>query len=55
METIKNYNMLINITGGGISGTLLNAISGGIKTLYEIGQKFGTAIRRIKTKTLCKI
>lgn len=55
MEEITNYNILVDITGGSISGTLLNAISGGIKTLYEIGQKFGTAIRRIKTRSLCKI
>ena len=55
MEEVTNYNTLINITGGGISGTLLNAISNGVKTLYEIGQKFGTAIRRIRARSLCKI
>ena len=55
MEEITNYNTLISITGGGISGTLLNAISNGIKTIYEIGQRFGTAIRRIRARSLCKI
>ena len=56
MIQIKEHKKLISIVGGlNISGTLLNAFSTGIKTLYEFGQSVGTAIRRIRTKTLCKI
>ena len=56
MKDINEYNQLIQILGGlNISGTILNSFSKGIKTIYEIGQKVGTAIRRIKAKSLCKI
>ncbi len=56
MQEVKDYNYLIQIFGGlNISGTILNSISKGIKTVYEIGQKVGTAIRRIRARSLCKI
>lgn len=56
MKQIQEYDKLISIVGGlNLSGTLLNAFSTGIKTLYEFGQNVGTAIRRIISKNLCKI
>lgn len=56
MKEIKSYDKLVKIAGGlNISGLLLNSISNGIKTVFELGQKIGTSIRRIKNKTLCKI
>ena len=38
---------LINVTGGGISAALMNAISRGIETVYNLGKAFGTAINMI--------
>ena len=38
---------LIEITGGGISASLMNAISRGIETIYNLGRAFGTAINMI--------
>ena len=38
---------LINITGGGLSASLLNALSRGVETIYNLGRAFGTAINMI--------
>lgn len=56
MKIITEYDRLISISGGlNLTGTILNAFSTGIKTLYEFGQKVGTAIRRIRSKAICKL
>lgn len=56
MKIITEYDRLIAISGGlNLTGTILNAFSTGIKTLYEFGQKVGTAIRRIRSKAICKL
>ena len=39
---------LYNISGGAsISASMLNAISRGVETLYNIGRAFGTAINML--------
>lgn len=39
---------LYNISGGAsISASMLNAVSRGIETLYNLGQAFGTAINML--------
>ena len=42
---------------GGVALTsgIINAFTSSIKTLYEIGQNFGTSIRRIIMKDLCDL
>ena len=54
MEAInrKEYLMtdeeLYQVTGGAsISGSMLNAISRGVETIYNLGRAFGTAINMI--------
>ncbi len=45
---------LNKITGGdGIGTTFLNYLSTAIKTVYNIGQELGGAIRRIATRKVC--
>lgn len=44
---------LMNINGGGISATLINALSRGINTILNLGQIVGTAIRRIQKRNYC--
>lgn len=48
-----NKNELMKINGGGISATLINAISRGINTILSIGQMVGSAIRRIQKRNYC--
>ena len=56
METINNRNELLAITGGlDISGAIINAFTGGIKVIMDVGRSLGTAIRRITLGNLCKI
>lgn len=44
---------LLNITGGAVTATLINAFAKGISTLLELGRNFGSAIRRVSTGKLC--
>jgi hypothetical protein len=46
---------LINIRGGSISGTLINSFARGINALLDLGRSLGNAIRRISSKSLCKL
>lgn len=56
MNQIQEYDKLISISGGlNLSGSILNAFSTGIKTLYDFGKSVGTAIRRIRSKAICKL
>ncbi len=49
-----NKTELQNVLGGAkISGTIVNAFTSAFKSVYGMGQNFGTAIRRIIKKKLC--
>lgn len=50
-----NNNALFNIRGGSISGSLINAFVRGIEALLDLGRSFGTAIRRISSKRICRL
>ena len=44
---------LLNINGGNISGTMVNAFVKALDSLLDLGRSLGTAIRRIATGNLC--
>ena len=46
---------LLNINGGGISGTLLNSIIRGVNALLDLGRSLGTAIRRLGSNSICPL
>ncbi len=48
-----NKQELLQISGGAISGSLINAFIRGISTILDLGRSLGTAIRRIQTKQFC--
>ncbi len=51
-----NKAELESINGGAsISGTLLNAFTSTIKTIYDFGRSLGNAVRRIKEDKLCEV
>jgi bacteriocin-like protein len=50
-----NNNELKSIKGGSISGTLINAFVRGIEALMDLGRSLGNAIRRVKSKAICRI
>lgn len=51
-----DHNMLCQIIGGAaVSGTLINAITSGLKLLLELGRSLGTAIKRISNKKTCSV
>ena len=46
---------LFNVVGGvSITGSIINAFSNALKTIYGFGQDFGGGLRRIITKNVCK-
>ena len=48
-----NEKEMLNIVGGDLSGTVINAFARGINTILELGRSFGSAIRRISNGNLC--
>ena len=46
---------LLNIIGGGLTGTIINAIIKGATTVVDFGRNIGSAIRRITFGKLCPI
>ena len=46
---------LIKVRGGGITATMLNAISRLVESLLNLGQLVGSAIRRTGSKNYCKL
>ena len=44
---------LLNINGGAITATMLNAFSRAATTLLKIGQTIGSSIRRAFTRSYC--
>lgn len=51
---IITTNELMNITGGGISGTLINSVVKVATLLLELGRAVGSAIRSAQTGYRCK-
>ncbi|MDD2469423.1 MAG: hypothetical protein PHI22_00625 [Bacilli bacterium] len=54
MIELKNEELMI-IRGGAISGTLINAFVRGIEALLDLGRSLGSAIRRIRARSICKV
>ena len=50
---LKEYDMT-NVSGGGIASPLINAVSKMIATLYDLGEKTGSSIRRLVSGKYCK-
>lgn len=50
-----NKEELLNISGGGISASLLNAISRAVSTLMDLGRSLGTSIRRSISGKVCSV
>ena len=52
---LDDSKLYLIIGGANMSGSILNACSTLIKTVYSIGQGLGGAIRRIITGNVCRI
>ncbi|MDD2203170.1 MAG: hypothetical protein PHT75_03355 [Bacilli bacterium] len=46
---------LNNVRGGSISGSLINAFARSIETILDVGRSLGNAIRRIRSRSICKL
>jgi len=46
---------MTNVSGGGITSPLINAVSKMISTLYYLGEKTGSSIRRLVSGKYCKV
>ncbi len=43
------------ISGGNISGTLINALVRGVNLIFDLGRAIGSAILRLKNKSICSL
>jgi len=50
-----NKQEMLNIDGGTITSSLINAITSAINTLYELGKETGSALRRLTNSKYCPI
>ena len=48
-----NEKELLNVQGGAITASLLNAAARAMNTILELGRTVGTSIRRIYSKKYC--
>ena len=48
-------NELISINGGGITSSIINAITSAIETIYEFGKQFGSSLRRMHEGSYCPL
>ena len=46
---------LATINGGGLSATLLNALSRAVSTVFSIGVSIGSSLRRLISGKACRI
>ena len=53
VKELKNNEMTM-VTGGTITSPLINAVSKMINTLYDLGEKTGSSIRRLVSGKYCK-
>jgi len=44
---------LINVSGGGLTATYINAASRAINTILDLGRTVGTSIRRAISRSWC--
>ena len=50
-----NEKEMLNISGGAISASFINAIARGINTLLDLGRSLGTSIRRSISGKVCPV
>lgn len=50
-----NNKELVNVTGGAISSALVSAVVNGFSKLLDFGRTVGTAIRRGRTGSFCRV
>lgn len=50
---IYSKRELIEIEGGNISATMINAIVRGFQFLFEVGKSIGSSISRMVSKNYC--
>ena len=53
VNELKTSEMM-RISGGGLASPLINAVSKMIITLYELGEKTGSSLRRLVYGKYCK-
>ncbi len=64
MDTLDQKNVISKLTkrelqeiegGTSITGTIINAFTNAVKTVYDFGRSLGNAFRRIKEDKLCEV
>ncbi|MEG2457482.1 MAG: hypothetical protein RSB41_01145 [Bacilli bacterium] len=54
MKNIESEELKCIEGGFSLSGTLINSFSKAINTLFELGRTFGSALRRMRSRNMCR-
>ncbi len=50
-----NNKEMENVSGGGFTSSMLNALSKAVTAVYNLGKNFGSSVRRLAYGTYCPI
>lgn len=53
MKKIKTEEMYTIVGGINITSAILNALTNAASTIFDVGKAFGSAIRRLSSRSLC--
>ena len=46
---------MIQVSGGALASSMLNAITKAVNTVYNLGRQAGSSLRRIVTRSYCAV
>lgn len=54
MNNLTNYELAL-INGGGLSATLINALTRAVSFIYNVGYALGSTLKRVMRGKTCKL
>ena len=55
MEYLDNEKLNLLNGGDGITGSLISALTSGVKALFDVGRSLGSSVRRLSSDEICPL
>ena len=55
MNTLDNEKLNLLSGGETVSGTLVTALTSGIKAIFDVGRSLGSSVRRLSSDEICPL
>ena len=55
MNNLDNEKLSLLYGGETISGTLVTALTSGVKALFDVGRSLGSSVRRLSSDEICPL